>query len=497
MTLNELTESVLTISPQLVDAREAAALIESCGINDRIAYSEFGVSNVFTLGEYILERSRRRGATPQVETKASSPSVLVEARFLAHRFSLSFAYAVPWTMLLVVEYLRPTLLQLPPEWGGVLNLSLIASLITAGGVSQAIARTGYFYIGIKEPELALRLSMLLFKCGLGLCCGLAALGVIVAHYFHLFPITYLLCGCANFLLLVALWMFCAMLSIQKRAWRIPLVFSIAAFVFAALHARSGVIVPMFAANAASVVSAAAFAILGFRMMPSSSPLGSHAPVLPRVAVLMLTLLPFFCYGFLYFALLFADRIAAGSAVPWASGLSFGIDAQYKRGMDIALFFFLVLAAVVEYIADNFTRYWFRIAEKHVNIPALLRPRYVRSLSVICGLFMSVAASLCLMSHNFHRKVLITAVLGSLGYFFIALALFNLILLFSVNCAGPALRLVALAVVCNFVTGYILSHLFGVEYAAIGLLSGGTVLFARSTRAMKIVLQHADYFYVLA
>jgi hypothetical protein len=209
------------------------------------------------------------------------------------------------------------------------------------------------------------------------------------------------------------------------------------------------------------------------------------------------LVPFFFYGLTYFAFLFADRIAAGSATPWASGLSFGIDSQYKQGMDVALFIFLVLAAVVEYLANRFVRLWFRLAEEGTDVREMLRTNYRRSLTVICWVFAVLATGLWLAYHLFEYRVLLTAVLGSIGYFFVALALFNLILLLSLNRAERALTLMTVALACNGVTGYVLSHVFGVEYAAIGLLLGGIVLFTTSHKLIRIVLREADYFYALA
>ncbi len=496
MTLDELTQAVLTISPQLMDSREAAALVESCGVNDRIAASDFGMPDTFAVGEYLFRYSRTETVLAQVEPQRASV-LLREARFAAHKFSLSFAYALPWTALLIIEYLKPKLLQLTPEWGGILSLSLIASLISAGGFSQVIARTGFFYIGVKEPKLALRLCLIFAKWGCFVCCGLAIVGFMFAHYFRLFAPSYLLWGCLNFLTLVMLWMFCAMLSVQGRTWRIPLVFVVGGVVFAALHRSLGVVFPIFAANATALASAAGLSLWGFGSLSSTSPPGTLAPRLPRLPVLAYMLTPFFLYGLCYFAFLFADRVAAGSAIPWASGLSFGIDSQYKKGMDVALFIFLVLAAVVEYMVDKFVRYWFDLAEQREAGTTLLKHRYQRFLMYICILFSVLASGLWFTYSRFEPEVLITAILGSVGYFFVALALFNLIILFSINRAERALGMMAIALICNGLTGYVLSHLFGVEFAAVGLLVGGLVLFALSYRFIADVLREPDYFYALA
>ena len=49
-------------------------------------------------------------------------------------------------------------------------------------------------------------------------------------------------------------------------------------------------------------------------------------IFASLALLIAPLVPFYIYGTAYFSFLFADRLTAGSAVPWVSGLSFGIDA---------------------------------------------------------------------------------------------------------------------------------------------------------------------------
>ncbi len=69
------------------------------------------------------------------------------------------------------------------------------------------------------------------------------------------------------------------------------------------------------------------------------------------------LFPIILYGIAYFGFLFADRLSAGSAVAWSSGLPFGVDPLYKKAMDLALLAFLLGTIVVEYLSDLFIRFW--------------------------------------------------------------------------------------------------------------------------------------------
>src|SRR5207302_10030365 len=112
---------------------------------------------------------------------------------------------------------------------------------------------------------------------------------------------------------------------------------------------------------------------------------------PRFGVMFISLVPFYIYGTVYFSFLFADRLTAGSAVPWVSGLSFGIDAAYKKGTDLVLLAFLITAALVEYLGDSFLRFWQRLATElpqaaSETLVVSLRRRHSRMMLVIFTMF---------------------------------------------------------------------------------------------------------------
>src|ERR1700740_716464 len=124
---------------QVVHAGELAALIESLGYTDGSA-REWGFPDIFSLAECLFARFRQK---PVPDERASEKRgwrfVWAETRCAMRKFSLSFAYAIPWMVMLTLEYLRPQALQVSPEIGGALSLSLIASLITTGGFVQMIS----------------------------------------------------------------------------------------------------------------------------------------------------------------------------------------------------------------------------------------------------------------------------------------------------------------------------------------------------------------------
>src|SRR5207244_12759443 len=145
---------------------EVAALIESLGYTARSA-RQWGLPDIFSLAEHLFARLQQNPAPDErARRKGRQFCLWAETRCALRKFSLSLAYAIPWVVMLTLEYLRPDALRVSPEIGGALSLSLIASLITTGGCVQMISRSGNFYYGLKAPVLAHRISLLLLNIAL-------------------------------------------------------------------------------------------------------------------------------------------------------------------------------------------------------------------------------------------------------------------------------------------------------------------------------------------
>jgi hypothetical protein len=489
-------------------AREVAALLESLGYNDRSAKA-LGYASIFPYAEDLF--SGLQYHTPSETALAPRDKRrpgLSELRHGLSKFSLSLAYAVPWIALLALEYLRPDALSVPPELGGALSLALIASLVAMGGFIQMISRSAGFYYSLKEPGLARRTCMKLLNVGLTASLLLGVLGMVIGAYFHVFSGRYLLFAAINFVALSMLWMCCAILSIQGLGWCVPLVFLTSALicVFMKSVAGTGNTLLLTLWPLTAVLSVLTPVVAGFRRAEEGFT-EARKIVHPRFGVLSISLLPFFLYGLFYFSFLFADRLTAGSAVPWVSGLSFGIDPAYKRGMDLVLLAFLITAALVEYLSDSFLRFWRRLAKElaqtnRSELVERLQRRHWKTISVILAVFVlvSLAAWLFFSRLSFaplSSQLLQTTLLGGLGYLMLSIALFEMVILSSINSTAIAAVAAALGLMVNLVTGYALSHLWGVQYAAAGLLAGSAVLLWTCNAGVRQVLRRPDYHYSIS
>jgi len=303
-------------------------------------------------------------------------------------------------------------------------------------------------------------------------------------------------------------MFCATLSAQGIAWCIPVVYLVSAAAVASVKvfAGTGTSMPLMLWPVFAVLSAAVCAKLEFRRSEKKQPQKKDSAP-PRFSVALISFIPFYLYGTVYFGFLFADRVTAGTAIPWISGLSFGIDAAYKRGMDLALLAFLISAALVEYLSESYLRYWFRLADElpqseESGLVSRLKRRHSRYLFLIFAVFVTIALSAWFAFNHWSGlgtspQFLETVAMGGAGYLMLSLALFEAIILACVNALHSALRAVALGLAVNLLAGYSLSHFLGVQFAAVGLLLGAAVVLWKCHAAARQVLLHPDYHYSVA
>jgi hypothetical protein len=493
---------------QVVHAREVAALIESLGYTDRSA-REWGFPDIFSLAEHLFARLQQNPPPyERASQKGGRLSLWAETTCALRKFSLSLAYAIPWMVVLTLEYSRPDALRVSPEFGGALSLSLIASLITTGGFVQMISRSGNFFYGLKEPVLAHRTCISLLNIGLTSSLFLTLLGIIVGSYFHLFAGNYLVLAAINYLALSLLWMLCAVLSVQGLAWCIPFIFFLSILISALtkILLNSGITILLILCPLLAVSLAFGCVLAGSHQAERKNP-QSKDSARPRGGVMFISLVQFYVYGTVYFSFLFADRLTAGSAVPWVSGLSFGIDAAYKKGTDLVLLAFLITAALVEYLADSFLRFWQRLATElpqsaSEQLMVSLWKRHSKSMLAIFTAFVVVALSAWFAFSRSSSlapppRLLQAAVLDGLGYLMLSVALLEIIILASVNAISSASLAVALGVAVNLLTGYGLSHLWGAQYAAVGLLAGSAIVLWKSNAAVRRVLRHPDYHYSIS
>ena len=119
--LDDLTAAVASARPHLIDAWEAAALIESFGYTDARIRREFGFSDTAAIGAYVFHtlagRPRDSIAIGERSDRKEPPVVLS----FIDAIGASLVYALPWLVTFLIERVRPDMLRLPGNAGPPLS----------------------------------------------------------------------------------------------------------------------------------------------------------------------------------------------------------------------------------------------------------------------------------------------------------------------------------------------------------------------------------------
>ena len=498
--LQSLVDAVRRQAPDLVDQWEATALVESFGWTDERVRASFGLSDTRALGRYVYEHPPEHVAP--VSTVRNSRDVPTALAIVAGTYPGTLVYALPWMVTFAIEGLWPDAFDTQPEMAGPISVAVMVSLIATGGFVQAIARKGSFYLGMQQVVMARHMGWLLCRAGLASTLMLACAGLIGGSYFDIFGSALArLMALFYFVMLSALWLACAMLSLQTPRWRVPMVFVAAGLVFAlvkmtlggsALQAQTAAL--LVAVLAAGVLCWDAFRAAGAR------DIRTEYIALPRMPVLLHTLLPHFVYGMAYFTFVFADRLSAGSALPAQSGLPFGIAIDYKRGIDLAFLVFLIVAGAVECCNLLLMRFWREQAEDPLGAAGLgdeLARRRRRTQGMVIALFIAgatIVATAAAQVQFLSAASQVVFVAGCAGYAVFAAALLDGLTLFSLNRPAVVLRALLPALLVNLITGYVLSHVAGPEFAVVGLVAGAGIFAFGARRGVQDALKRPDFAY---
>lgn len=502
--LDELVASVISARPRLIDAWEAAALLESIGYTDGRLQQELGFSDTRAAGTYVYERTREQPAsferwTPQ---NLDRPFTIV-----VRSAASTLIYAVPWLAVFVGQIVRPDAMRLPTRVAPALALALMFSLVASGGFVQAIVRRGEFYVGLQQVEMARHVVRALLRIGIVFIVAVALAAMLVGWYFKLFAWSALVLGADGFIIMSVLWMVCGIFAIRQQQWRIAVAFVIGFVVFGAMRAGGAEVVTAQLAAVASVLAVAALQMRWVFGRGATVPGLPPAVAMPRLSVLAYWTVPYFWYGTVYFAFLFADRLSAGTAGIAISGAPFGVPAEYNFGMELALLTLLVAASGVEVAGALFSRAFANEAVRPLigdarSLASALRRHHGRAIALTIGVFVVSALTI----GQFARRLLPAALtpyssfillVGDLGYACLAVALVNALVLFATRHAWTVVRQFTAALAINLASGYVLGHAFVGFHAVDGLLLGSVYFAAASTIAVRQMLHRPDYAYAVA
>jgi hypothetical protein len=503
--LQNLIDSIYTNYPNVCDPWEIVAIVEALGYTDKKIATEFGCPDALVLGQFIYAQ-RDRFPLVDREWNSSKTALKIADRLniFITQFSHSFVYTIPFIILLVLNYLPiDTKVDfLPPDLNSLFGFVTMASLITSSGFVQMISRRGLFYIGLKDPIQANRICTSILLMGIFTTILLTLVGVIFCFYQGITTDRYIIIAGLYYVILSVIWMLFALVGLQYRFAAPTILIGITCcfFIFRVFLKVSALEAQILTIAIAFVllVTLSIFNQIKHRVLQPK--FGRLVP-LPHLSVLIYLLIPYFCYGVVYFGFIFADRLVANISIPGHFLLIPGNNLEYQNSMDLALLNLLLIVPLVEYFSYKLIIYWYDRAKNMTlaevdNLSWQLQKKYWSLLGRILlyfGLLMAIIIVLLSVLQRSQNDNVLTIV-ACLGYLLFAIGLFNTVILLSLNRLHDVLGILATGMIVDFIVGYLLSSLFGVYLAVIGLIIGSAIFAINSSQKTLQAIDRAEYCY---
>lgn len=473
--------------------------------------------NIFELAAEMWESAKSIELT--TFSHVEKMSVVQYVSMLLRSFLRGTIFALPMAVsvvsMLTLRFSLWSYVNLSLENATAIAVGTVLSFLIVGGFTQSIAHWGFRFVGQGYYYMARRLTFYFVKLGFGICLICAAVFLLFNLAFLVFPWRMTLVAVLYFLFLSAIWLSVTIMYILRK----ELIFSglivggiVLVYIFFIILKLSIIISQVIAltmVSVASIVVAYAFFLKAEREKEKGI-----KPPLPRLSIIVYTSLPFFAYGFLYFAFLFTDRIIAWSTNSLYMPYMFWFRGEYELGLDLALIALIIPMGLVEAIVSEMM---IGLESSQKNYQAMHSGRmnrdYVRTYIkrlVYIGLF-SIAnaaiiyfafrragqsgAFLSITQYDLALNGTTLFVLGwaAAAYGILAAALMNILTLFSLSQPEIAYRLTLIACATNMFVGFLLSRWVNYDWAVIGLFVGSVVFTVWSTKKVLHVLNHLDFY----
>jgi hypothetical protein len=508
-----------------IDSWQIAATLESMGIRDIDAYEQFGKENVFELAADIqgLVEGRRgiaedRRAAPQRKSRRTGTLRRI-FRFYGKGTLTALPIMGQIASILLLRYSLWAWVDFTEAQATVVALGTLLSFIITGGFIQSISREGIRYIGNKNYFLAEKICWKLVGYGtmtaLLVGCAIFCLNLLMPFY----EVKLALISLTYYVLLSELWLYSSVAFVLNRPFAVFVILTAGVGpVFLIMEFTSlGIYVAHWLGLAFAVLLMMLFTMMDFHSLARLTKGDLKLGRLPSLPVRAYLVAPYFAYGFLYFFNLFLDRIVSWSAPnPELPPYIVWFRTPYELGMDWALISLMLTLALLEYVIHEFTRYQLPV-QKAVKCFRLDRYRgffkkfYAKFLYILLGIglldiLLTYAGVLCFRQFSYVKEIgdffssqitFFTFYAASVGYFFIAVGLYNSLFFFTLSRPEFVLRSILPAIAVNLVVALVASRWINYQSGVLGLVAGGITFAFLSWHYARRFFRELDYYYYAA
>ncbi|MFV1885537.1 MAG: exopolysaccharide Pel transporter PelG [Balneola sp.] len=521
----ELTSTVREIIDIPMSSWAVAATIESLGIRDIDAESDYGYPNVFELADFVYENIQKEIKEEKREQKKEEykegffNTTKLFFKYYSSGLILSMPMLFQIVAILVFELALWAWLRFNEAQATVIAFGTISSFVVTGGFIQVIGRLVSKYKGEENYYLAGKAIIKVMRFAIPFVLAFAVLQILLNMAFPFYPVGMLLLSVVYYILISLLLLSAAVLFATEL--RFMILFSITFGTIVVILLMKAELFGVYFAQWIGILVATSlmgvYAFLYYRIKISSLRQELLKQSLPNSEVNYYNNYRFFLYGFSYFLFLFMDRLLAWSAGPPPPPYLIWFNTPYELGMDWALISFVITIATLEFCIQAFSKYLIP-AQKNITLENFdtfnkhFRRFYTKQIFLL--LVISIISIIVTYFGILSLRVFETEIpeirdffanpitfkvfwMGSIGYIFLVFGLMNCLFFFTLNRAPFALYSMIGALIVNLIVGFACSRLFGFEYATVGLLAGAfTFALATGFRARHF-FKHLDYYYYSA
>ncbi len=521
-----LTDKVHELVRNPLSTWAVAATIESLGIRDVDARTDYGFDSVFDLADAVFSTIKKRiredsGSPEKEEVKLGSASESI-LMFFRH-YSKGMLFSIPMisqiAAILIFEYALWAWFEFNVAQATMVALGTIAAFIVTGGFIQVFGRLISKYIGEENYYLTWKSAQRILKLAIPSVVGIGLLFLLINLLLPFYPQRMILIAFVYYLFISGMLLSAAILfASEQRAIIIAAILAGTAMVIFGMEVLDlGIYISQWVGILSVTIILWVYIYLYFQFKIRSNRQQLFKQSLPGSEVSYYNNYRYFIYGLCYFSFLFIDRLMAWSAGVPPPPYLIWFNTPYELGMDWALITLVLTVAVLEFSIHLFSKRLIP-AQKRAPITGMkFFNRYFSRLYLLqVLLFLIVSVISILVTYygvlslrvfendipeirDFFANPITFKVfwMGSIGYVFLIYGLMNSLFFFTMNRPEFVVYSIIPALIMNFVVGYLSSRLIGFEYATIGLISGSVVFAVISGITAIRFFKHLDYFYYSA
>lgn len=526
--LERVTESVFELVGNPISTWAVAATLESLGIRDIDAKTDYGYSSVFDLGKAVYENIKAKLAELEEEQDESSK----EFHFGGFRqtlkmffkyYTAGMIFSMPMLSqiiaILIFDYALWAWFDFHEAQATVVALGTILAFVLTGGFIQSLGRLISKFKGEENYYLASKATISVLKVAVPFILMAALVIIFINFIMPFYPFQLLILSLIYMILISFLLLSAAVLFAigQRSVILTSIVLGTLVVIIGMDFAGLGIYFSQWIGIIIATALISIYSILYYRLKMRSLRQDLFKQSLPAVEVSYYNTYRYFVYGFCYFTFLFMDRLLAWSAGPPPPEFIIWFNTAYELGMDWALISLVITIAMLEFSIQSFSINLIP-AQKEVFLSKIKRFRkfyhrfyfkQILLLLVVGTLSILVTYYGVLSLRAFEHKIPEIADffanpitfkvfwLASIGYLLLIYGLLNSLFFFTLNRPELVMYSMIGSLFVNFIVGFLCSRIFGLEYATIGLIAGSLV-FAISTGVLsRRFFKDLDYYYYSA